>query len=239
MKAMFSVILATFVPFALCAQGSLWNDVKTFGGVTAAYSQSVNNLPKGTRAYTLQPSVNGTVGVMQADFGFQYRSRGFTATVVGQQGWFADANYTGDDYAYRYLQQAWAEIGIAEKVSIRAGIMPSHIGYESINARENRIVSRLFCSDATPYYETGAALQWRHSDQLTVEGLVLNGWQRIVAVNDDVAWGSRVVWHSDSTLTLNWSTFYGNMHDRSTLRQPSSIRLGWRFYSNVWAEWKA
>ncbi len=230
MRAMFSVILALLFPLALHAQGSLWNDVKIFGGITAAYSRSENNLPNGNRAYTLQPSVNGILGVMQADFGFQYQSRGFTASVVGQQGWFADANYTGDDYAYRYLQQAWLQYDISADVSIRAGVIPSHIGYESINERDNLVVSRLFCSDATPYYETGGSLQWRPSDKITVEGLVLNGWQRIVAVNDDPAWGSRIVWKPDTTITVNWSTFYGNSGERA---QPESMR----FYSNIWTEW--
>lgn len=219
------------------AQSSQTDGLTTLGGATLAYSASANGIAAGRRAYTLQPSVNGRLGVMQMDLGAQYKSRWLQVTLVGQQGWFADANYIGDDYAYRYLQQAWAGIDVAADVSLRAGVMPSHIGYESINERENPVVSRLFCSDATPYYETGAALQWRPTDQVTLEGLVLNGWQRIVAINDDVAWGSRILWRPDTTLTLNWSTFYGNMLDRRAPMQPSAARLGWRFYSNLWAEW--
>lgn len=230
MKTAFLVILAVLFPLALCAQGGLWNDVKTLGGMTVAFSQSGNNLPKGKRAYTLQPSVNGVLGVMQADFGFTYQSRGFSATLVGQQGWFADANYTGDDYAYRNLQQAWIQIDGSPELSLRAGIMPSHIGYESINERDNLVLSRLFCSDATPYYETGASLQWRPSEKLTIEALILSGWQRIVAINDDVAWGSRIVWKPDSTFTVNWSTFSGNTSERS-------LAASMRTYNNVWMEW--
>jgi hypothetical protein len=71
---------------------------------------------------------------------------------------------------------------------------------------------------------------WKVSDKITVEGLILNGWQRIVATNDEEALGSRVVWKPDSTITVNWSTFYGNTSKRS---QPSSVRL----YNNVWTEW--
>jgi hypothetical protein len=232
------VSLLCALPQICRAQSAGSDGLTTLGGATLAYSASANGIAAGGRSYTLQPSVNGRLGIMQMDLGARYKSRWLQATLVGQQGWFADANYIGDDYAYRYLQQAWAGIDVSAHVSLRAGVMPSHIGYESINERENLLVSRLFCSDATPYYETGATLQWRPTDQLTLEGLVLNGWQRIVAINDDVAWGSRIVWRPDSALTLNWSTFYGNMFDRRSLRQPSSAQLGWRFYSNLWAEWK-
>ena len=220
------------------AQSAQTDGLTTLGGASLAYSASANGIAAGRRAYTLQPSVNGRLGVMQMDLGVRYKSRWLQASLVGQQGWFADANYLGDDYAYRYLQQAWAGVDVSSDIFLRAGVMPSHIGYESINERENLVVSRLFCSDATPYYETGVALQWRPTDQLTLEGLVLNGWQRIVAINDDLAWGSRIVWRPDSTLTLNWSTFYGNVLSSRTSPQPSTARIGWRFYSNVWAEWK-
>lgn len=233
-----TVLLLCSLPNRGPAQSAPADGLTTLGGATLAYSASANGIAAGRRAYTLQPSVNGRLGVMQMDLGVQYRSRWLQATLVGQQGWFAEANYAGDDYAYRYLQQAWVGIDMSADVSLRAGVMPSHLGYEPVNERENLIVSRLFCSDATPYYETGVALQWQPTDQVTLEGLVLNGWQRIVAINDNVAWGSRIVWRPDSALALNWSTFYGNMFDRRALRQPSSAQLGWRFYSNVWAEWK-
>lgn len=221
------------------AQVCIADETTTFGGITFAYSHSENNLPVGQRSYTLQPSINGRLGVMQADVGVRYKGRGFQATLAAQQGWFADANYTGDDYAYRYLQQAWLAADLMSNVSLRAGIMPSHIGYESINERENLVLSRLFCSDATPYYETGAALQWRPTDALTVEGLVLNGWQRIVAINDDLAWGTRIVWKPDSTLTINWSTFVGNMVDQRSSSIPELSRTNpqQRMYSNLWTEW--
>lgn len=211
----------------------------SFGG-TLAQSRSGNDLPAGPRQYTLQPSINNTFGVMQSDVGIRYKQRDLQATVVFQQGWFADANYVGDDAKYRMVQQAWLSIDVTPRIALRAGIMPSHLGYESINERENLVLSRLLCSDATPYYETGAAIVWQPTDVLTVEGLALTGWQRIVATNDNIAWGTRIAWKPDTTLTLNWSTFYGNMADRNKFWQPDAPNAnpGWRFYNNVWAEWK-
>jgi hypothetical protein len=228
-----SLIIAALVcvgPLTTTAQASKSDSTQTFGGMTLAYSRSDNDLPEGRRSYTLQPSVNGALGVMQVDFGLRYRSRKLHVNLAVQQGWFADANYTGQDFEYRHLQQAWLQYDLTADVSVRAGVMPSHIGYESINERDNLIVSRLFCSDATPYYETGGSVLWKVSDKITVEGLILNGWQRIVATNDEEALGSRVVWKPDSTITVNWSTFYGNTSERL---QPSSMRL----YNNVWTEW--
>ena len=228
-QSLILVACACALPQTLIAQTAAPDEVRTFGGMTLAYSHSANGLPSGNRSYTLQPSVNNALGLMQVDGGLRYRSHGLQATLALQQGWFADANYSGDDFDVRYLQQAWIQYDVTNDISVRAGVMPSHIGYESINERENLIVSRLFCSDATPYYETGGSLQWRPSEKLSIEGLVLNGWQRIVAINNDPAWGSRVVWKPDTVLTVNWSTFYGNTSERS---QQASMR----FYNNVWIE---
>ncbi|MEY3386269.1 MAG: hypothetical protein RIR53_1080 [Bacteroidota bacterium] len=220
-------------PCSLASDGT-----KVFGGATIAYSRSANDLPAGRRSYTLQPSVNDRVGPMQTDLGLRYEQRGFHATIAFQNGWFADVNYVGEDFAYRPIQQAWIGMEITKQIAIRAGIMPSHIGYESINERENLVLSRLYCSDATPYYETGGAVVWQPSDALTVEGLILNGWQRIVTPNDDLAWGSRITWKPDSTMTFNWGTFYGNMFDRTATLQQPMPNDSWRFYNNFWAEWK-
>ena len=229
-------VIGCCMPSIACAVAGL----ELSASATMAYAWSANDIAPGRRSYTLQPSVNDKVGLMQGDVGIRYKDRILQATVVGQQGWFVDANYSGDDAAYRMLQQAWLSVDVASRISIRAGIMPSHLGYESINERENLVLSRLLCSDATPYYETGAAIVWKPTDVLTVEGLALNGWQRIVATNDDIAWGTRIVWAPDSTLQLNWGTFYGNMADRNLFWQPDAPNAnpGWRFYSNVWAEWK-
>lgn len=205
-------------------------DTQLIGGADLVYSSSFNQPPGFERDYTLQPSVNGRTGIMQSDIGIIARGSGIQASVVIQQGWFADANYTGDDRSLRYLQQAWLGVDLSNDFTLRAGIMPSHIGYESINARDNALLSRLFCSDATPYFETGASLQWKASSALTAEVLALNGWQRIVATNRDICYGSRLVYRPDSTITVNWSTFYGNMNDRSL--EPSM-----RLYNNFWAEW--
>lgn len=206
-------------------------DMQLSGGADLVYSSSFNQPPGFERDYTLQPSVNGRTGIMQSDIGIVAHGQGLQASVVVQQGWFADANYTGEDRDLRYLQQAWLGVDLSTDMSLRGGIMPSHIGYESINARDNALLSRLFCSDATPYFETGVSLQWKATPALTAEVLALNGWQRIVATNRDVCYGSRLVYRPDTTITANWSTFYGNMNDRSV---APSLRL----YNNFWVEWK-
>ncbi len=98
--------------------------------------------------------------------------------------------------------------------------------------RNNLTLSRSFTADYTPYYSTGAALAWTINDVVAVTGLVLNGWQQIVDINNDLAFGTRVVVTPSSTLSFNWSTFVGNEQARGTTSMV-------RFHNNFWVEWKA
>ncbi|MBU3678160.1 MAG: hypothetical protein FGM32_00945 [Candidatus Kapabacteria bacterium] len=234
-----AAIVLVLAPSVLNAQQTPRTDRRLVGGMTLAYSRSENRPLANERAYTLQPSVDGILGVMQSDVGIESGMGRFAFALVVHEGWFSRDNYQGADKAYRNLQQAWLRFDITPDVSLRAGVMPSHIGYESMNSRDNFILSRLFCSDATPYYETGASMQWHPLQSLSIEGLVLSGWQRIVAVNRNLAWGSRINWKPDTTLSITWGTFYGNMEDRTATRQRAwESQAAWRFYNNFWVEWK-
>jgi len=95
----------------------------------------------------------------------------------------------------------------------------------------NAVLSRSLTADYTPYYETGATLTWQASDNVQVAALVLNGWQQIVDVNNDVAFGSRVQIKPMATLSVSWSTYVGN-------DQPTGSPDRMRVHNNAWMEWK-
>lgn len=195
------------------------------------YSFSLNDPPDHQRAYTTQPARNAEFGLMLGYIGLAASGPDYRGRVAIQEGWFTRANYTGADSSWRWLQEASAGLRVANGLWLDAGVMFSHIGYESMIGRDNLTLSRSFTADYTPYYSTGASLTWSVSDAVTVSGLVLNGWQQIVDINDDLAFGTRVLVKPSSELTLNWSTYAGN-------EQPRGLPALLRFHNNLWAEWK-
>lgn len=195
------------------------------------FSSSFNRPPEHQRAYTTQPARNDEFGLNLGYLGLAVSGPEYRGRIAIQEGWFTRANYVGADTAWRNVQEATAGFRIADGLWLDAGIMFSHIGYESMIGRDNLTLSRSFTADNTPYYSTGASLAWTVSDDVTITGLVLNGWQQIVDVNDDLALGTRVLVKTSPLLTLNWSTFIGNEQVRG-----SAALL--RFHNNVWTEWK-
>jgi hypothetical protein len=119
------------------------------------------------------------------------------------------------------IYQANAGVRLAKGLWLDAGIMPSHIGYESALSIDNPTLTRSLMAENTPYYEAGAKLSWEVNDKLTVAGLVLNGWQRIVETDASKAVGTQVQYEPAEGVLLNWSTFAGR-------------EGGNRYFSNVY-----
>lgn len=203
-------------------------------GLLADLVESQSNVrpSDGRRLFTLQPSRDRTVGLMQCHAEISGTSPSIWWRVAIQDGWFPEANYTGSDYPFRFIQEASFSNRVTEDVTYSIGIMPSHIGYESMIARDNLTLSRSFAADNTPYYETGLSGTYNVNEKISISLLLLNGWQRIVDVNDDLSAGTAVKWRADSSVTFSWNTYIGNDQSRD---KPSLMR----FYNNVWCEWKA
>ena len=200
--------------------------------VDAAYSTSFNAPANHERAFTLQPSRNDQFGIMQGIVGVELRNTHVRGKVAAQTGWFADVLWTGPDAAFRWLSEAWIGVRLTDGVWLDAGVYPSHIGAESMIARDNLVLSRLYVSDATPYAETGLSLTWDESASTSVAVHILNGWQRITDNNDGIAIGTRLTHRPTDAITLSWSTFVGDEQPRGAAQQL-------RYYSNMWMQWNA
>lgn len=201
------------------------------GNVDVMYSWSGNQPKNHQRLFQTQPSRNDEVIVNHALLSLRYATDAYRVRVALQAGTFVEANYVGADAAWKNVHELTAGARIADGLWIDAGIMPSHIGYESMIARDNINVSRSLIADYTPYYEAAVKLTWSPSSMIDASILLLNGWQQIVDVNDDKAFGSQVVIRPTSALTMNWSTYVGN--------EPTPTGTGLRFHNDVWIQVQA
>jgi Putative beta-barrel porin-2, OmpL-like. bbp2 len=229
LTCMFLVACAT-----LHAQDSTRPKALTFSGyVEVYYSYDLGKPPGHERPaffynYNRHHEVNLNLGFIKAAFSRE-RVRGNFAVMAGT---YAQYNLALEPGLLKNIFEANAGFKISQKnnVWIDAGIMPSHIGFESAIGKDCWVLTRSIMAENTPYYEAGIrAAYTSRNEKLYLALMYLNGWQRIQRINGNntTAWGSQLTYKPTTMLTLNWSTYVGN-------EQPDSLRL-WRYFNNLYA----
>lgn len=137
-------------------------------------------------------------------------------------GTYMNATYAAEPGVSKNIYEADAGVKISKKKNlwIDAGVMPSHIGFESAYSPDNWTLTRSILADNSPYFESGAKLSYTSDNsKWYVSGLVLNGWQRIQRPdgNSTIAGGTQITYKPVDRVTLNYSTFFGN-------DKPDSVR---------------
>ncbi len=170
-------------------------------------------------------SRHNEIAVNNAVVSAAYTSDRVRANVALHTGTYVQRNYAAErlngSELLGMIYQANVGVRLAKGLWLDAGIMPSHIGYESALSIDNPTLTRSLMAENTPYYEAGAKLGWEVNDKLSVAGLVLNGWQRIVETDASKAVGTQVQYKARKSVLLNWSTFAGK-------------EGGNRYFSNVY-----
>lgn len=204
------------------------------GALSAYYSYSIQKPPDHQRAYSTQPARNGEIAVDLALIAASWKTTYVDVDIALQAGTWADANYVGDDAAWKMVHQAMVRIKPDSIWSIGAGIGPSHIGHEgAINAR-NLLMSRSLIADHTPYYNTMVDVSFQPTSQWKFVLYTMNGWQQIVDVNDALSFGTKVDWLPSNGTILSWNTYVGNDEPEG---QPGRLRLHSNFYADhQWSE---
>jgi len=154
--------------------------------------------------------------------------------------WRANLGLMTGDYAKYNLaaEPDWAKIIyeasfgyiFSNKLSIDAGILPSHIGFESAISKDNWILCRSLLAENSPYYETGVKLNYAPNVKWTFSVLGLNGWQHIKDNNSSLAMGTQVQFKPNDKWLFNSSTFLGN-------EKPDSVAGQLRFFHNFYTSY--
>lgn len=147
-------------------------------------------------------------------------------------GTYLNANLAAEPGVLKNIFEANAGIKISNKADlwIDAGIMPSHIGFESAIGKDNWTLTRSILADNSPYYEAGIKLGYTSpGNKWYLAAMYLNGWQRIQRpdANSTPAFGIQATYKPSTSLTLNYSNFIGN-------DKPDSVRQ-MRYFNNFYA----
>jgi Putative beta-barrel porin-2, OmpL-like. bbp2 len=178
-------------------------------------------------AYNRHNEVNLNLAYLKAAYA-RDRVRGNLALMAGT---YAQANLSAEQPVLRHVLEANVGVKIAKNANwwLDAGILPSHIGFESAIGKDCRALTRSLAAENSPYYESGVKVGFASADEKwSVAGLLLNGWQRIRRPegNNTPAFGTQLTFKPNDQTTLNWSTFTGN-------DQPDTARQ-WRVFNNVY-----
>lgn len=160
-----------------------------------------------------------------------YNAEKVRANVGLMAGTYPQYNLAAEQELLRHVYEANAGVKISKNNNlwIDAGIMPSHIGYESAISKDNWTLTRSISAENTPYYEAGAKITYTtKSEKVAISGMLLNGWQRMrrPEANNTPAFGTQLTVKPNEKTTFNWSTFIGN-------DKPDSVKQ-WRYFNNFY-----
>lgn len=206
------------------------------GYAEAYYLQDFNRPLNNTRpgfVYSHNRTNEVTINLAFLKAGYSTeRIRGNFALAAGT---YMNANYAAEPGVLQNIYEANIGFRISQRhdLWIDAGIMPSHIGFESAIGKDNWTLTRSMMADNSPYYEAGAKIGYNSPNgKWYLSALYLNGWQRIQRVdgNTSPSFGHQLTFKPNDKITLNSSSFIGN-------DKPDSVRL-MRYFHNFYAQFQ-
>ncbi|MES2704353.1 MAG: porin [Bacteroidota bacterium] len=201
------------------------------GYVEAYYAYDFNKPADNVRPYVYSHNRHNEITANLAFLKATYTTARARANVTLAAGTYMNANYAAEPGVLKNIYEANAGIRLSKKheLWLDAGVLPSHIGFESAYSPASFTLTRSMLVDNAPYYEGGARLSYTTaSSKWYLAVLALNGWQRIQRPpgNSSFCGGTQVTFTPSQRISLNYSTFYGN-------DKPDSLRRT-RFFHNVY-----
>lgn len=209
----------------------------TISGYAEVYYQydanrSLNNTrPNFVYSHNRNNEVSLNLGLIKAN----YETNKLRANLGFGVGSYMNANYAAEEGVLKNIFEANVGVKLSQKHNLwlDAGIMPSHIGFESAIGADCFTLTRSMLADNSPYFETGAKISYSSPNKKwDMAFLVLNGWQRIQRFdgNTTPAFGHQLTFKPSDKITLNSSSFIGN-------DQPDVNRL-MRYFHNLYGQFE-
>ncbi len=212
-----TLLLGIFFPKAQSSDSLKAENKVTFSAYAELFYTYDFNEPANHRrqdflySYNRHNELNLNLGLIKGS----YQNDNLRANLTFMAGTYAQDNMSAEQEALRYVNEANIGIKISETKNlwIDAGIMPSHIGWESAIGKDNMNLTRSFAAENSPYFETGAKISYTSDNgKWFLSGLILNGWQRIAKIpgNQSLSFGHQLMYKPNEKITLNSSSFVGN-----------------------------
>lgn len=187
------------------------------GFVDSQYALDFNHPPNGDRTFSTQPARSNEFNLNLAHLEATVDSNKLRGRFALQAGTSVQSNYAGEPSRgsvsgpdlSRHIQEARLGYRVSDKTWVDAGIFFAHVGAESWISSNNLTLTRSLVADFSPYYLSGVKVTHAASDALSLQFLVVNGWQNISENNTDKTVGTGIEYSWDS-FSLAYNTLIGN-----------------------------
>jgi hypothetical protein len=154
--------------------------------------------------------VNANLILLKAN----YLDKNYRANLGLMAGNYAQYNLSSEPTWAQFINEANVGVKLSQQQNIwlDAGIMPSHIGFESAISADCWTLTRSLLAENSPYYEAGIKLGYTSkNEKLNISALYLNGWQKISKPSyiHKPSFGTQINYKLSEKLFLNYSTFFG------------------------------
>ena len=158
----------------------------------------------------------------------------YRANFALHTGTYVNDNYAAEPNVLKNIFEANIGISLNENNNLwlDAGVLPSHIGFESAISMDNWTMTRSILAENSPYFLAGAKLTYKPNQQWEMAGLLLNGWQRIQRLegNSLSSFGTQIKFMPSENFNLNWSTFIGT--------DDPDIERRMRYFNNFYGQFQ-
>jgi hypothetical protein len=164
-----------------------------------------------------------------------YLDKKYRANIGLMAGNYAQYNLSSEPTWTQFIYEANVGLKLSAKknIWIDAGIMPSHIGFESAISADSWTLTRSLAAENSPYYETGLKISYTSTNEkLFLTALLLNGWQRVRKPDfiQQPSFGIQASYKPTSKVTLNYSNFIGT-------DKPDSLK-SFRHFHNFYLQFE-
>lgn len=212
-------------------QGNTQN-IKLNGYIETYYAyNSTKPIQQTSAPFLYSYNRNNELNVNLAFIKGQYQNDQLRMNIALATGTYMNANYGAEHGVFKNLYEANLGIKVSKKKDLwlDAGLMSAHLGFESAIGKDNHTLTRSLSAENSPYYETGLKLTYKSLNQhFNLSALVLNGWQCIERpkANSTPTFGHQLIYQPNTKITLNSSSFIGNIY-------PDSMRR-MRYFHNLY-----
>ncbi|HLO82372.1 MAG TPA: porin, partial [Chitinophagaceae bacterium] len=142
-----------------------------------------------------------------------YLTNKFRANAALMAGTYSQYNLAAEPELLRYLYELNVGVKLSRKdLWLDAGVMSSHIGFESAIGKDCWSLTRSIMAENSPYYETGVKLGYGSDNGKWYAAILfLAGWQRMKPVegNSLPSFGTQLQYRPTDKIVFNSSSFIG------------------------------
>lgn len=201
--------------------------------VDAYFGYDLNRPENKNRPYAISSSRHDEIAVNLAILQVKFSTSRSRVALSPAFGTIMEINYAQEPPLMKNLYEAYAGFRpfARRKLWLDAGIFAAPYTNESAISMDQITYTRSNGCENSPYYVSGLRGSFPISKQLKAQLFVLNGWQIIQADHHLQSFGSYLEYAPTGKLTINWSTFAGDVRTDSTPNYRN------RYYTDFSVNW--